>query len=428
MFHTPDELYRHVQRCMPKAEKLAAERSASRSRSAPPKRQSTRVTSVPLRVCVNYDTKGSIVARSGNDRAPAASVSASVASSMTDASNGNAAALDILSSGDADNAGSFTSGVSRADSTESDVTSRGNGNSGGGGGASISWAGASNGGSAPGGDNNNRLRWSASLSVDDSEGAAVLGRRSRSRRTKADSRRRNRSVTIPVEAASRLTATATLAASSGSDDGAAASPGSCRSPRAPPVSSTRPAKSRGRNLPLGKDVPGPTSRASPVRGRGSPAGGGVGGADTGTDRGSALARVAARATVREDSTKDMPSATAVRRTRSSNGRASGGTDGAGGKVGSGCAPQAVVSAGAGKEEAEEQEDDDDDDDDPVSPTGVKPTGWRGSLGTWGVNGGFTCPVNPVSGWGVPGCGTENRARDNKCDTCHRVLRVDWQVG
>lgn len=54
--------------------------------------------------------------------------------------------------------------------------------------------------------------------------------------------------------------------------------------------------------------------------------------------------------------------------------------------------------------------------------------WKASLGVWGANGVSTCPMNPVEEWGLPGCGKESRARDVKCDHCQRFLRVDWQVG
>lgn len=54
--------------------------------------------------------------------------------------------------------------------------------------------------------------------------------------------------------------------------------------------------------------------------------------------------------------------------------------------------------------------------------------WRGSLGSWGVGGAFTCPVNELEEWDLPGCGKVSRVRDTKCDSCQRVLRVDWQVG
>ena len=54
--------------------------------------------------------------------------------------------------------------------------------------------------------------------------------------------------------------------------------------------------------------------------------------------------------------------------------------------------------------------------------------WKGSLGFWGPGGGFTCPVKPLEEWDLPGCGKYSRARDSKCDSCHRVLRVDWLVG
>ncbi|CAM9414628.1 unnamed protein product, partial [Scytosiphon promiscuus] len=54
--------------------------------------------------------------------------------------------------------------------------------------------------------------------------------------------------------------------------------------------------------------------------------------------------------------------------------------------------------------------------------------WKDSLGSWGDSGGFTCPVNPIPEWNLPGCGKESRARDTKCEACGRVLRVDWQVG
>lgn len=54
--------------------------------------------------------------------------------------------------------------------------------------------------------------------------------------------------------------------------------------------------------------------------------------------------------------------------------------------------------------------------------------WKDSLGSWGYSGAFTCPVNPIPEWNLPGCGKESRARDTKCEACGRVLRVDWQVG
>lgn len=56
------------------------------------------------------------------------------------------------------------------------------------------------------------------------------------------------------------------------------------------------------------------------------------------------------------------------------------------------------------------------------------TSWRGTLGSWAASGGFTCPVNPIEAWGIPGCGKESRARDNKCSSCQRVLRSEWLVG
>lgn len=65
---------------------------------------------------------------------------------------------------------------------------------------------------------------------------------------------------------------------------------------------------------------------------------------------------------------------------------------------------------------------------PALVAGVKNT-WKQSLGTRNaVTGAFTCPLNPCSSWSLPGCGRENRARDTKCDSCNRIIRVDWHVG
>lgn len=54
--------------------------------------------------------------------------------------------------------------------------------------------------------------------------------------------------------------------------------------------------------------------------------------------------------------------------------------------------------------------------------------WRGSLGSWDAAGAFTCPVNACETWDLSGCGNMNRPRDTKCDSCNRMLRVDWHVG
>lgn len=55
--------------------------------------------------------------------------------------------------------------------------------------------------------------------------------------------------------------------------------------------------------------------------------------------------------------------------------------------------------------------------------------WKKSLGGWDELGGtFICPESPCEAWGLPGCGMVSRPRAVKCEECHRVIRVDWNVG
>lgn len=374
LFYSHDELNKHLQRCMPKADKLEA---SPRSPGSQPKRQSTRVTTVPLRVCLGYQTTPPTTHRVANRVS-----TSSVTSSTDDTSNADQSYSSGTSycsgarggcvggicgdgTGGAGGAGASTSN-GRADSQAGEaMNADGSASHDHGERRTLSWRSA-NGGTAA----HERLQWSASLSVGNGEAGALLAGNGRlARKAKAG----------------------TYGTGAAAGGGSPAGGGSSRRRPSPTG-----AVARARTFP-------------PAAGNGNAGGGAT------TPAGGAVGLM--RAVVKQEPVPDESSAIealAAVAEQVSGGGYSGGARAA--RDGGARAVRGDSVGGDGEDEVI------------VSPTGVKPTGWRGSLGAWSPSGAFTCPVNPVKGWGIPGCGKENRARGIKCDTCHRCLRVDWQVG
>lgn len=410
LFFSLAELNKHQQRCMPKADRRGRSPevfsspsvgSSSRAAGLQPKRQSSRVTSVPLRVCLDYQTSGSL-AQSSNRSSP----SSFTASSSTHRAS-NASYSDDLSGG-----GSSTSS-GRTDSPEDDTSVSivaAASTSANGGGAALSWRSSSTSFTTSG---SGRLQWSASRSPGDGGSGVVrgaTGRRVRNVKAFQEARATVATATVASLVASpastrRMTAASPASAHSRGRAGAATSEPSSSRRRASPAT----ARSRNRASPHRAAV-------SHVRARGDHLTGG-GSSRASRDGRSPLASVKSEAIA----ASSPPAAGAASRARHSVGvsSASAGRSSTGSRSGGG---RAVMQDPSNADDAER--------DVSILPTTipVSTTGWRDSLGSWGSSGAFTCPVNPLEAWDIPGCGKESRARDTKCDSCHRVIRVDWQVG
>ena len=405
MFTSHDELNKHLQRCMPKVDS----KSTSPATSTPPARQGRRrggaavrgggATAVPLGVRLDYERVASITR--GASGTPSSSTPSSSADDSGSAEQGGGGRGATLSGGGGDGSSSSSNGRPERQSTLSWRNTSGGGAGGGAGGGRVAGNNADNG----------RLQWSASLSVGTGKTAdtEVLGGR-------ASSGRHGRSPRT------RHVSNGDAAGGKGVGTGAGVAPGveagvSTDRRRGGAAGSS---PSRPRAAPVAAKV----AVGAISRGRGRSATVGVAGKDelgsiTGGD-------------VSSDETAGQADGSPCDEESSEGGESLVGVTVKQEEVEQEEQEQdQETEEGGGQEEEEEEEEEEaveDGGDVVVVDAPEKPAPWRGSLGEWRPSGGFTCPVNPVEAWGLPGCGKESRARDTKCDSCGRYLRVEWHVG